>query len=130
MEETFDNFLKAQALQFAIDREYRKLKYIVEHISKIMMIYTKFKGEEKLFRVVLIRKEKHNNLNFEHVYPKPSRVVEIHVPSINLWKELLPHLNDDIGLDTSDHKICDEALEKGLIFFLIDVKVLNTIKTL
>lgn len=130
MEEDFDAFLKQQALQNVISRQYRRLKYLTEHVTKILMFYTKFKDEEKLYRVVLIGSLEYNKLNLEHVYPKPTRTVMIHVPSNNLWKELLPHLDDGVGLSTIDHKICDEALEKGLIFFDIDVLIFNELKKL
>ena len=48
MEEDFDAFLKQQALQNVINRQYKRLKYLTEHVQKILMLYTKFKDEEKL----------------------------------------------------------------------------------
>jgi hypothetical protein len=124
----FEEFLRAQALEAVVNQELAKIKYIVENTTNIVCVYTKHESEdEKLYRIVLMKdndirdfqKVKNEIKNF---HPPASRYEE-KPPVDEMWRFVLPHLNDDKFKDLRDPKVCEDGLKNGLIFCYLDQKL-------
>jgi hypothetical protein len=123
-----EEFLKTQASENLLNRELRKLRHLVENTKFIAYEYAELKsGEEKVCRIVLDADFKDAEtlkswLTDAIFYLKTVRI-EIKTPTEEIWKFVMSHLDDDIGLDTSDHKELENAFEKGLIVCYLDQKL-------
>jgi hypothetical protein len=98
--------------------EFGKLKYMQRYCTKMIYCYTMYHDEERLFRIILVRNEKFDDyLKYEHPTVTRHEVVE---PSLERWKFVMNHMDDDLGLDTHDHKTCEGAVREGLVFICLE----------